>query len=211
MATFDWTAWLGEFNRELLSRLDLEEYNAFRDPRVTAELVAGGWLGSPPADEATLAAAEDRLGTRLPPSYRSFLATSNGFLQPDLFVPRLRSAQEIGWYGDLDPESAATWAEFAEEDEATGRLAGCLQVSDVEVVGSAVYLLDPTSPGQDGEWEAYFFAHWVPGVDRYPSFLALMEAQRSMHADPPDPAARKRRRPPSAWRALWDALRNRPI
>jgi len=31
----------------------------------------------------------------------------------------------------------------------------------------------------EGEWEAFYFAHWVPGVDRYPSFRALMERERT--------------------------------
>ena len=202
MATVDWAAWLGGFNRELLERLDLDAYSAFRHPRVTAELVAGGWLGSPPADERTLAAVEERLGKRLPPSYRSFLAVSNGFLQPDLIVPRLRPAEGIGWYGDLNPQSAATWAEFADADDPTGRLAGCLQVSDEELVGDAVYLLDPTQMRAEGEWEAYFFANWVPGVDRYPSFFALMDAQRRMHVNPPSSHKLGRRKGPSVWRAL---------
>ena len=211
MAEVDWAAWLGEFNQELLQGLDLDEYSAFRDPRVTAELVAGAWLGSRPADERTVAAAEQRLGTRLPPSYRGFLTVSNGFLQPDLIVPRLRPTEEIGWYGDLNPQSAATWAEFAEADDPLARLAGCLQVSDEELAGDAVYLLDPTQVGEDGEWEAYFLANWVPGVDRYPSFFGLMDAQRRMHMQPLPPDQPESRRAPSTWRALWDALRNRPI
>jgi hypothetical protein len=210
MATVDWAAWLADFNRELIERLNLDEYSAFRDPRITAELVAAGWLGSPPATEAVLDAAEARLGTRLPPSYRSFLAVSNGFFQPDLIVPRLRPAEEIGWYGDLEPESVAIWAEFAEPDDAIGRLAGCLQVSDAELVGDAVYLLDPARPAEDGEWDAYFFASWVPGVTRYPSFGALMEAKRQDVVNPPSfdhgPGPT-----PSVWRLLWDAVRGRPI
>lgn len=210
MATVEWAAWLADYNRELIERLHLDEYSSFRDPRVTAELVAAGWLGSPPADEETLATAEGRLGTRLPPSYRSFLAVSNGFLQPDLIVPRLRSADEIGWYGDIAPESVAIWAEFAEPDDAIGRLAGCLQVSDVELVGDAVYLLDPTGHAEDGEWDAYFFASWVPGVERYPSFHALMEGKRDHLVNPPGledlggPT-------PSVWRLMWDAVRGRSI
>ena len=186
MAAVDWPAWLRDFNRELLDRLELDEASAFRDPRVTPELVATGWLGTPGANESRLAAAEARLGVELPPSYRTFLAASDGFLQPDLFVPRLRAVDEIEWYGDADPASAATWAEFAEPGDPIGRLAGCLQVSDVELVGSAVYLLDPVSRGPDGEWEAYVLAHWVPGVERHASFFDLMEAQRTMYADRPN-------------------------
>ena len=210
MATVDWVAWLADFNRELIERLDLGEPSSFRDPRVTAGLIAAGWLGSPPAGEELLATAEARLGTRLPPSYRSFLAVSNGFLQPDLIVPRLRPADEIGWYGDIEPESVAIWAEFAEPGEPIGRLAGCLQVSDAELVGDAVYLLDPTRRAGDGEWDAYFFASWVPGVERYPSFHALMEAQREQLVNPPSleglPGPT-----PSVWRLLWDAVRGRPF
>ena len=159
MAAIDWPAWLRDFNRELLDRLDLDEASAFRDPRVTRELVATGWLGSPGADESRIAVAEARLRVELPPSYR---------------------------------------------------LAGCLQVSDVELVGTAVYLLDPASRGPDGEWEAYVLAHWIPGVDRYPSFLHLMQAQRRMHVDRPSQDELGPRPAPSAWRVLWDALRNRP-
>jgi hypothetical protein len=208
VAAIDWPAWLRDFNRELLDRLDLDEASAFRDPRVTRELVATGWLGSPGADESRIAVAEARLRVELPPSYRSFLAASDGFLQPDLLVPRLRAADEIAWYAD-DPDSAAIWAE-SEPGDPLARLAGCLQVSDVELVGTAVYLLDPASRGPDGEWEAYVLAHWIPGVDRYPSFMHLMQAQRRMHVDRPSQDELGPRPAPSAWRVLWDALRNRP-
>ena len=58
----------------------------------------------------------------------------------------------------------------------------------------------------DGEWPAYFFADWVPGIDRYGSFFELMRAKREMHAHPPDPAE-VTRPGPSAWRVLLDVLR----
>ena len=53
-----------------------------------------------------------------------------------------------------------------------------LQVSAEEEAGSAVYLLNPQKVSEDGEWEAWFFAHWVPGVNRYASFWELMQAER---------------------------------
>ena len=46
-----------------------------------------------------------------------------------------------------------------------------VQVSDV---GDGVYLLNPEAVTPDGEWEAWFFANWVPGARRYPSFAHLM-------------------------------------
>lgn len=38
-----------------------------------------GWLGFPSATEEQIVATEQRLGTTLPPSYRAFLAVSNGW------------------------------------------------------------------------------------------------------------------------------------
>lgn len=58
-------------------------------------MIASGWLGFPGAGEEEIAALEDRLGTRLPPSYRSFLRASNGFLQPGVIVPRLLATDEV--------------------------------------------------------------------------------------------------------------------
>jgi hypothetical protein len=33
-------------------------------------------------------------------------------------------------------------------------------------------------PHPDGEWEALYFAHWIPGAERYSSFWELMQAER---------------------------------
>jgi hypothetical protein len=207
MSDVDWDAWLTDWNRELLARLELEEPSAFRHPANTPELLAGGWLGAPGASEAEIVAVEDRLGTRLPPSYRAFLAVSNGFLQPDLVVPRLRAVSEIAWFGDEDPESAAVWAGSAGPGDPLHDVAGCLQISDRELVGTAVYLLDPRRSGRDGEWDAYYLAHWVPGIERYASFRQLMEAERAGSIESDDPEAGQP--PPSVLRTLWDVIRGR--
>jgi hypothetical protein len=49
----------------------------------------------------------------------------------------------------------------------------CIQISDVS--DSGVYLLCPDVRTKDGEWEAWFFANWNPGADRYRSFRELVE------------------------------------
>jgi len=41
---------------------------------------------------------------------------------------------------------------------------------------SAVYLLNPQVISADGEWEAWFFANWLPRAHRYRSFQEMMEA-----------------------------------
>jgi hypothetical protein len=52
-----------------------------------------------------------------------------------------------------------------------------------------MYLLNPEVVGADGEWEAFFFAHWVPGVRRFPSFWALMLAEQEDFLAPAPPPA----------------------
>ena len=39
-----------------------------------------------------------------------------------------------------------------------------------------VLLLHPERVGDDGEWQASLFADWVPGIERHPSFFALIRA-----------------------------------
>lgn len=208
MSTPGWEGWLREWNRQLLERYDPGEYTAFVDPAVvTPELLASGWLGFPGASEEEVSALEARLGKRLPPSYRSFLRTSNGFIQPGVIVPRLRPAQEVDWYRVANQETIDIWLECAREQPPTGpevfehHLPHALQISDVERVGSAVYLLNPDVVGPDGEWEAFYFADWVPGADRYPSFWELMQWEQRTRLAPPRPP------PPSQRKTFWDALR----
>jgi hypothetical protein len=45
-----------------------------------------------------------------------------------------------------------------------------------EVGDAAVYLLNPQVITKEGEWEAWFFANWLPGARRYRSFEELMRA-----------------------------------
>lgn len=196
IAEYDWGTWIREWNRQLLSRYDPSADEAFVDPRVTASVVAGGWLGAVGATEEQVAALETRLGARLPPSYRSFLLTTNGFLQPGVIVPRLLATDEVSWLRDVDPETIEAWlgastvaAATVDSDAFERHLPSALQVSARETVGTAMYLLNPEVVTGDGEWEAFYFAHWVPGVRRFRSFWALMHAeQEDFFAAPPPPA-----------------------
>lgn len=42
---------------------------------------------------------------------------------------------------------------------------------------SAIYLLNPNVVTPGGEWEAWFFANWLPGANRYRSFWEMMQAE----------------------------------
>lgn len=203
----DWDRWLREWSAQLLAGFDAPD--AFTDPAVTPAVVASGWLGFPGASEGDVAALEARLNTRLPPSYRSFLLASNGFLQPGMIVPTLLSTDRVDWFRVAHQDTIDAWQQGMEAaggvcspvDGFEQHLPHALQVSEVERVGTAVYLLNPDVVGPDGEWEAFYFAHWVPGVQRYPSFRALMLAEQESRLAPPLPP------PPSRWRTFLDAAR----
>jgi hypothetical protein len=128
-----------------------------------------------PAEE--IAIAEQRLGMTLPPGYRSFLVTTNGFGPIGLFVRRLRPVGEIQWLRDEDPELIRIWAEATGDDA----LAKTLVVSDEE--DGARVLLNPAVVDDEGEWEAWFFAHWVPSAEPYSSFRELLEETHSRFVD----------------------------
>ncbi|HKP54918.1 MAG TPA: SMI1/KNR4 family protein [Chloroflexia bacterium] len=157
--------------------------------RYTPDVLASGWLGYPGATEEEIVAAENRLGIALPPDYREFLQVSNGWRWVNSFIPRLWSVQDIHWLRVIDPETINGWnagwdigrklySGSGEDDEIHEQkyLSSTLRVSDVEYAGTAMLLLNPEIVNSSGEWEAWFFAHWVPGADIYASFWDLMQA-----------------------------------
>ena len=87
----DWRGMLSEWSEALIAdaRMDGQE--------PPPEVAATGWLGFPGASEAEIAAAEARLDATLPPSYREFLTTTNGWRQTGPFIDRLWSTHEVVW------------------------------------------------------------------------------------------------------------------
>jgi hypothetical protein len=152
--------------------------------------LSSGWLGEEGASEAEIACAEQRLGVKLPPSYRAFLAESNGFDNIGPFIYRLYNVAEIEWFRVRDPQWVEAWQNddypdaSREEHLADPKncvvlrrayLSSCLQISDVG--DSAVVLLNPEVVNGEGEWETWFFSNWGPGATRYPSFRAYIESE----------------------------------
>jgi HEAT repeat protein len=153
----------------------LKELSEFRlsDPRVASgaseRKIRERWLGEPAATEQEIEALERRLGQHLPPSYRSFLAVSNGFTQQSSFIHRLYGANEVDWFGARNKG----WADAYRQTYPNLPL--CLQISDVG--DSAVVLLNPKTVSSDGEWQTYFFANWMAGARPYGSFREFMEEE----------------------------------
>jgi HEAT repeat protein len=158
------------------------------------------YLGFPAASAADLRSLESRLGVTLPPSYRTFLETTDGFRVISPFIHRIRSTAEVDWFrvenqgwietyneptaydedGGLEPsdEEYFDYSNANELDFRRTHLFAMLQVSNVD---DGVMLLNPLVVTPDGEWEAWFFANWIPGAYRYASFAHMMvETYRSL-------------------------------
>lgn len=169
MVAFDWREFLARWSAEWLRDAD---YQA----RAPAAVVASGWLGYPGATEAQLAAAEERLGVALPPSYREFLRVSDGWRDTSPFIDRLWATADLQWLPVRNRDLVEVWTAADMPDSWEGRaLPTALEVSDWG--DSALYLLSPLAVRADGEWEAAFFANWNPGASVYGSFRELMEAE----------------------------------
>lgn len=166
----EWKAWLAAWNRALLERIDSVPSSRRIEDGVTPEVLTSGWLGYPPATEDQINRLEARLGKTLPLSYRHFLEASNGLRQPGMLVWRLLPAEEVDWFRFRNQKTVDIWK--ANED-----LSDALEISVRERHGTAVYLLDPDVVRADGEWQASYFAHWVPGRVRHSSLWELMQAE----------------------------------
>jgi hypothetical protein len=198
---FAWRPLLTRWSRELIASPQ------FR-PRLPAEAVASGWAGFPGASEEQIAAAEARLGTRLPPSYREFLKVSNGWHATGTFVDHVWSAEEVEWFAVRNRQwidayvnppllpfnlpfsraprlSDAEYFVYGEEQDPARFRQEYLQTSlEISAEGdSAIYLLNPKIITPEGEWEAWFFANWLPGATRYRSFWEMMQAEHRSFLD----------------------------
>jgi HEAT repeat protein len=151
------------------------------------------WLGNKPATQEQIEELEKRLGYRLPPSYRAFLLTTNGWNFVGSTTERIRPVAKIEWLEVDDPETANSGGIFE------GRFGGLspveyfsydgrpifdadhflrsLKISDPVAGDSEIFLLNPLVVTEDGEWEAWRYAHWIPGAERFPSFAYLMQAE----------------------------------
>ncbi|MGI5216739.1 SMI1/KNR4 family protein [Nocardia sp. CA-290969] len=186
----NWRPWLELWSEERITAGDPGEL----DP----EVVRQRWLGYGPAAEADVAAVEERLGLRLPPSYRSFLLTTDGWRHAGEFVGQLRDTTNLGWLRDLEPfwESWADLVTDAPVDAPGNPFSRGLLISLHTDAG--ILFLDPADRDENGEWAAYSVFSWAESPQRYPSFTALMESlYQGFH---------RLRRPAGETRDSWDLV-----
>ncbi|MBO8190157.1 SMI1/KNR4 family protein [Streptomyces oryzae] len=136
------------------------------------------WLGFPPASEERIAAMEERLGRRMPPSYREFLKVSDGWRHAGEFVWLLAGTADARWHND-ESGLAEIFEEYLDEDAGPEERAEVdiwrrgLQL-DVESDVTHV-LMDPEEVDEDGEWAVYTWASWRgEAPERHSNFVEFM-------------------------------------
>ncbi len=146
-------------------------------------------MGFDGASEGDIQALEVRLGIRLPPTYRQFLAVSDGWRTLGINEPGLNPTSRVEWFREHHLDVIEAWQAggrrpskkkvppISDEQyfvygsgQATYNmrseyLHSTLWISDGTDEGD--YLLNPEVIFPDGEWEAWHFAHWYPGCRAY--------------------------------------------
>ena len=154
------------------------------------------WLGFHlrPCRGGEIETLEQRLGVTLPESYKAFLLTTNGWRRPTAFINRLRPTQDVNWFRveneqwvEVYSESGSTlpdeeyykYGKDGASDHRAEHMFSLLQISDVE---DGVYLLNPEAVTPDGEWEAWFFANWIPERTALPPALRAQWFGNTSHS-----------------------------
>ncbi|MFD5781724.1 SMI1/KNR4 family protein [Streptomyces sp. NPDC126933] len=132
------------------------------------------WLGFPAAGEERIRALEERLGVTLPPTYRSFLATTDGWRPAGTGLSPLGAADGVRRHADPGGRQEIS-GDGADAVDAVDIWAGALELSPGSDVAGV--LLDPGDVNADGEWAAFLHrGRPDENPDRYESFMELMQA-----------------------------------
>jgi hypothetical protein len=179
-----WQQFIRDFSAELL-RLrpadhlyDVDDAGYTTTADITDARRASGWLGHDPASEDEVLAAEQRLGVRLPPSYRNFLLASNGLISGG--VPLL-PVQQTDWlrnWPGMGVMLDRAWTPDVYGDDMCAMFRRALwPIPDAD---GDYWLLDPGDIGADGEWRAYIWWCSDGGTpEPYPSFGAMLVSERT--------------------------------
>lgn len=187
---FAWRPFLLRWSAEWADSLPDDENRSAEDEAARQ----ARWLGSPPASEARIAAMEERLGRRMPPSYREFLAVSDGWRHAGWFVWVLAGTEDARWH-ENESGLAGVFEEYADADAGPEER----QEADLwrrglqlDVDSDITYVvMDPEDVDENGEWAIYTWASWQAAPpERHADFRAFMEKMfrqfHSLRAHQPD-------------------------
>jgi hypothetical protein len=188
-STVNWQELLAQLNEDFFASHDADKLGAMLDNNeIDATAINHRWLGYPSAANEAIAAKELLLGIQLPPSYRSFLAASNGFRFVSVFLDNLFPVETIAWAKDAEDE---WWFDMLEDEEEYcndekyfdyGKAQSSvwfrgeyfrqsLKVSHWDE-GMCIFLNPLIKHGE--EWEVLVYGTWFPGAHRYRSFYEFM-------------------------------------
>ncbi|ARF77494.1 cell wall assembly protein [Kitasatospora albolonga] len=180
---FDWRSFLLKWSGEWADSLPDGEVHGEDDG--TARRTR--WLGFPPASEERIAAMEERLGRRMPPSYREFLKVSDGWRHAGGFVWLLAGTRDAHRHNN-ESGLADMFEEYLDEDSEPEewREAGLWQRGLQLAVASDIthVLMDPEDVDEDGEWAVYTWSSWrAAPPERHANFREFMrEMFREFHS-----------------------------
>ncbi|WP_261574787.1 SMI1/KNR4 family protein [Frankia gtarii] len=158
-----------------------ETYLRTADPgELSDEQIQHRWVGHEPAAEQTVVAAEQRLAIRFPPTFRSFLAASDGWPNPAEWVDELHASTDVAWFRDTMDGAGFIdlYGEPRNDDEDDSDMLSLFRRSLVIASGEDFWLLDPADPGPDGEWVAWEFTPKYGGLERFANFAEIFHASR---------------------------------
>ncbi len=180
---FDWRAFLLRWSGEWADSLPDGETQDEGDESARQ----ARWLGFPAASEERIAAMEECLGRRMPPSYREFLKVSDGLRHAGGSVSLLAGTEAARWHND-ESGLAVLFEEYLDEDAGPEER----QEADIwrrglqlDVESDIAYvLMDPEDVDENGEWAVYTWASWrAEPPARHANFLEfLRDMYREFHS-----------------------------
>ncbi|MGW0832063.1 SMI1/KNR4 family protein [Streptomyces prunicolor] len=177
---FDWWTFLLRWSEEWADSLPDDEARGEADEAARRTRR----LGFPPASAERIAAMEERLGRRMPPSYREFLEVSDGWRHAGGFVTLLAGTEDARWHTN-ESGLADEFEEYLDEDSSPEERRQAdlwRRALQLDVESDVTYILmDPEDVDEDGEWAVYTWASWrAEPPERHANFREFM---RDMHRE----------------------------
>lgn len=180
---FDWRSFLLRWSEEWADSLSADETRSEDDEAARR----ARWLGFPPASEERITALEERLGRRLPPSYREFLKVSDGWRHAGGFVRLLAGTEDAHWHNNASGLAGVFEDHRGEDAGSEERRQTSLwwRGLQLDVESDVTYvLLDPGDVDEDGEWAVYTWSSWLAAPpERHANFREFMrDMYREFHS-----------------------------